>query len=47
MLNHLSKRQLYLYTTLAAIFANILWGTAFPVLKIVYKEMHIACTFYL
>lgn len=42
MLNHLSKRQLYLYTTLAAIFANILWGTAFPVLKIVYKEMHIA-----
>lgn len=42
MLQHLSKKQLYLYTTLAAIFANILWGTAFPVLKIVYKDMHIA-----
>lgn len=42
MLDKLSKKQLYLYTTLIAIFANFLWGTAFPVLKIVYKEMGIA-----
>lgn len=31
-----------LYTTLIAIFCNILWGSAFPVLKIVYKEMNIS-----
>lgn len=42
MLSKLSKKQLYIYTTLGAIFANILWGSAFPVLKIVYQEMHIA-----
>ncbi len=41
MLDKLSTKQLYLYTTLGAIFANLLWGTAFPVLKIVYAEMHI------
>ncbi len=41
-MRELSKKQVYLYTTLGAIFANFLWGTAFPVLKIVYKEMHIA-----
>ena len=31
-----------LYTTAIAIFCNILWGTAFPVLKIVYPIMNIA-----
>lgn len=31
-----------LYTTAIAIFCNILWGTAFPVLKIVYPMMNIA-----
>lgn len=30
-----------LYTTAIAIFCNILWGTAFPVLKIVYPIMNI------
>jgi len=34
--------QKTLYTTLIAIFCNILWGTAFPVLKIVYPIMNIA-----
>ena len=38
----LSQKHLYLYTTIAAIFASFLWGTAFPVLKVVYQEMHIA-----
>lgn len=41
-MKNLSNKQLYLYTTLGAIFANFLWGTAFPVLKIVYKDMGIA-----
>ena len=31
-----------LYTTAIAIFCNILWGTAFPVLKIVYPIMNIS-----
>lgn len=30
------------YTTCIAIFCNILWGSAFPVLKIVYNEMNIS-----
>lgn len=34
--------QKALYTTAIAIFCNILWGTAFPVLKIVYPIMNIA-----
>lgn len=34
--------QNVLYTTAIAIFCNILWGTAFPVLKIVYPMMDIA-----
>lgn len=34
--------QNVLYTTAIAIFCNILWGTAFPVLKIVYPIMNIA-----
>lgn len=36
-----SKSNLLLVTTLIAIFCNILWGSAFPVLKIVYSEMGI------
>ncbi len=34
--------QNVLYTTIIAIFCNILWGTAFPVLKILYPIMNIA-----
>jgi len=34
--------QNMIYTTAIAIFCNILWGTAFPVLKIVYPIMNIA-----
>lgn len=41
MFSQLSHKQIYFYTTLGAIFANLLWGTAFPVLKIVYQEMGI------
>ena len=41
MLDHLSKSKLFLATSFIAIFCNILWGTAFPVLKIVYAEMNI------
>lgn len=42
MLHKLTKKQLFFVTTLIAIFCNILWGSAFPVLKIVYKEMNIS-----
>lgn len=41
MFAKLSKSKLFLITSLIAIFCNILWGTAFPVLKIVYAEMGI------
>lgn len=41
MLKQLSKSKLFLVTSLIAIFCNILWGTAFPALKIVYAEMGI------
>lgn len=41
MLNQLLKSKPFLITSLIAIFCNILWGTAFPVLKIVYAEMGI------
>lgn len=41
MFKNISKKQLCLYTTLIAIFCNILWGSAFPALKITYKEMGI------
>ena len=41
MLNQLLKSKPILITSLIAIFCNILWGTAFPVLKIVYAEMGI------
>lgn len=41
MLNRLSKSKFFLITSLIAVFCNILWGTAFPVLKIVYAEMGI------
>ncbi len=41
MRHHLSKSKIFLLTSLIAIFCNILWGTAFPVLKIVYTEMGI------
>ncbi len=41
MRHHLSKSKIFLLTSLIAIFCNILWGTAFPVLKIVYAEMGI------
>jgi len=36
-----SKPKTFLITSLIAIFCNILWGTAFPVLKIVYADMGI------
>lgn len=36
-----SKSKIILTTSLIAIFCNILWGSAFPALKIVYKEMGI------
>lgn len=42
MFRKLTKSQLFLVTSLIAIFCNILWGTAFPALKIVYAQMHIA-----
>jgi len=41
MLNKLSKAHFFLITSFIAIFCNILWGTAFPALKIVYAQMHI------
>lgn len=41
MFDKLSKSKLFLVTSLIAIFCNILWGTAFPVLKIVYADMYI------
>lgn len=41
MLNQLLKSKPFLITSLIAIFCNILWGTAFPVLKIVYADMGI------
>lgn len=41
MHHQLSQSKLFLLTSLIAIFCNILWGTAFPVLKIVYSEMGI------
>ncbi len=41
MQHQLSQSKLFLLTSLIAIFCNILWGTAFPVLKIVYTEMGI------
>lgn len=41
MLDRLSKSKFFLVTSLIAIFCNILWGTAFPALKIVYAEMDI------
>ena len=41
MFDKLSKTQFYLVTSIIAIFCNILWGTAFPVLKIVYADLHI------
>lgn len=44
MLHKLTKKKLLVITTLIAIFCNILWGSAFPVLKIIYPEMHISAT---
>lgn len=41
MFNKSSKAHFFLLTSFIAIFCNILWGTAFPVLKIVYAQMHI------
>lgn len=41
MLDKLSKSKLFLTTSIIAIFCSILWGTAFPALKIVYAEMGI------
>ena len=38
--NHWAQNKFY--TTVIAIFCNILWGSAFPVLKIVYPIMNIA-----
>lgn len=42
MLENQSKSKIILVTSLIAIFCNILWGSAFPALKIVYHEMGIA-----
>lgn len=44
MLKNKSRSRLILMTTLIAIFCNLLWGSAFPVLKIVYAEMGIAAS---
>ena len=41
MFKNKTTKQIYLYTTLIAIFCNILWGSAFPALKTTYKEMNI------
>ena len=41
MLRDKQKSQIILITSLIAIFCNILWGSAFPALKIVYSEMGI------
>lgn len=41
MLQDKSKSQIILATSLIAIFCNILWGSAFPALKIVYAQMGI------
>lgn len=42
MLKNKSLSQLIWVTSLIAIFSNILWGSAFPALKIVYADMGIA-----
>lgn len=42
MLQDKPKSQIILATSLIAIFCNILWGSAFPALKIVYAQMGIA-----
>ena len=42
MLKNKPQSQLILITTLIAIFCNLLWGSAFPALKIVYADMGIA-----
>lgn len=42
MLKDKSKSQIILITSFIAIFCNILWGSAFPALKIVYAQMNIA-----
>ena len=42
MLKNKTKSRLILMTTIIAIFCNLLWGSAFPALKIVYAEMGIA-----
>lgn len=41
MFDKLSQSKLFLITSLIALSCNILWGTAFPTLKIVYAEMGI------
>lgn len=41
MLSKLSKSKQFLITSLIAIFCNILWGSAFPSLKIIYKDLNI------
>lgn len=42
MLKNKTKSQLVLITSLIAVFCNLLWGSAFPALKIVYAQMGIA-----
>lgn len=41
MLIKKNSSQIMLWTTIIAILCNILWGSAFPSLKILYKEMNI------
>ena len=41
MLKDKSKSEIILVTSLIAIFCNVLWGSAFPALKIVYAQMNI------
>jgi drug/metabolite transporter (DMT)-like permease len=41
MFENKTPKQILYYTTLIAIFVNVLWGTPFPLLKILYREMSI------
>ncbi|WP_143452469.1 DMT family transporter [Sporanaerobium hydrogeniformans] len=41
MLKNKNQSQILVITTCIAIFCNLLWGTPFPVLKILYAQMHI------
>lgn len=42
MLKDKTTSQIMIITTCIAVFCNLLWGTPFPILKILYKEMKIS-----